>query len=67
MPISVTLAEVEAAVVLPGDDLGVAIIKAHVIFPQIATAVMRYMFNEDGTLTAAFAADLAGIDCSAFT
>lgn len=66
MPISVTFAEIEAAVPLPEDDLGVKIVKAHVIFPQIATAVMAYMFNPDGTFTAAFIADLAGIDCSAF-
>lgn len=62
----VTFAQVDAAVVLPEDDLGVAIVKAHVIFPQIATAVMEYMFNADGTLTAEFIADIAAIDCSAF-
>lgn len=67
MPIGLTHAEVEAAVPLPEDDLGVRITKAHVIFPQIATAVMAYMFNPDGTFTTAFTADLAGIDCSAFT
>lgn len=58
-----TYEEIDAAVVLPEDDLGVAIVKAHVIFPQIATAVMEYMFNEDGTLTTAFAADIAAITC----
>lgn len=50
----------------PEDDLGVRIVKAHVIFPQIATAVMEYMYNADGTFTDAFKAQLAGIDCSAF-
>lgn len=61
--ITVTHAQVDAAIVQPEDDLGVAIVKAHVIFPQIATAVMEYMFNEDGTLTTAFAADIAAITC----
>lgn len=67
MPIAVTHAQVEAAVIKPEDDLGMRIVKAHVIFPQIAAAVMAYMYNPDGTLTAAFKADLAGINCTAFT
>lgn len=67
MPITVTYDQVDSAVPLAEDDLGVRIVKAHVIFPQIAAAVMAYMFNEDGTLTDAFKADLVAIDCSAFS
>lgn len=66
MPITVTYAEVDAAVVLPTDDLGAAIVKHDVILPQIVAAVMGYMIAADGTLTAAFAADVNGINCTPF-
>lgn len=50
--------EFKSLIVRPDDFTRDAIHKTYVLYPRLLAKLMRYLFSDDGTLSAAFCADV---------
>lgn len=64
MPFPVKPAQFRKLVVKPEDSLAAALIKAGILFPIAWWKNYRYMWKEDGTMTAQFQQDHCDIGCN---
>ena len=63
MPAPVTPSQFEQLIVQPNDTLAQAILKTFVKLPVLLYKLTVWMFNSDGSLSAAFRADICSVTC----